>query len=130
MRNLTQKIVAAPVVLFLIMALSAPMLTIRHVHRIETSEPVDRHQSATGQAVSEVPATYQEFHVVTFLSGDSFNSSSRSDVVPSLHKFVATLPLVPILSSTHARSDRTLIDIRPLSRLSGDKCALFCSFLI
>jgi hypothetical protein len=130
MRNLTQNIVAVPLVLFLIVVFSAPMLTVHHVHRIETSEHADHNQSSTGQAATEVPATYHETHVVTFLSGDSFNLSTRGDVVPPLQKFIAIVAVVPVLSSTLSRSHIASIDIRPLSRLSGDKCALFCSFLI
>ena len=130
MELLTRHIIAVPVTLFLIMVLGAPMLTIHHVHRIETLEPVEQHRSATGQAVADVPSTYQEFHVVSLLPGDSFNSSSRNDVAQSLHRFVATLPLEPLFSGTHWRSHRAFAHIRPLFRLSGDTCALFCSFLI
>lgn len=130
MRNLTQKIVAVPLVLFLIVVFSAPMVTIHHVHRIETSEHADRHQSSTGQAVTEVPATYHETHIVTLLSGDSFNSSTRNDVVPPLHQFIATLVVVPVLSNILLPSAIASAQIWTPSQSSGDKCALFCSFLI
>jgi hypothetical protein len=129
MRKLRQNTIARPVVLFLIVVLSAPALVIHHVHHIEASEPASHDSSTPGQTVN-VPATYHETHVVTFLSGDSFNSSTRSDVVPSLHKFIATLAVVPVLSSTLSLSRIASVDIRPLSQLSGDKCVLFCSFLI
>lgn len=130
MRKLTQNIVIVPIVLFLIGVLSAPMLTIHHVHLVETTEHAEHHQSSAGLAITEVPATYHETHVVTFLSGDSFNASTSINVVPTLHKFIATLAVVPMMSSTLSTSHIASIDIRPLPQLSRDKCVLFCSFLI
>ena len=130
MRNLTRTIAAPPVVLFLIMVLSAPTVTIHHVHRIAANEHADHHLPSAGQAITDVPATYHETHVVTFLSGDSFNSSTRTDIVPSLHKFIAELTVAPAPSGTLSLARLAPVDIRPLSLLSGDKCVLFCSFLI
>lgn len=129
MRKLTQNSVALPIVLFLIVVLSAPALMIHHVHHIEASEPASHDSSTPGQTVN-VPATYHETHVVTFLSGDSFNSSTCSDVVPSLHKFIATLAVVPVLSSTLSLSQIASTNTGPPPQPTGDKCVLFCSFLI
>lgn len=125
MRKLTQNIV----VLFLIVALSAPVLVIHHVHQIEASEPAGHGNETSGQTLN-APVSYHETHVVTLLSGDSFNLSTHGDVMPSLHKFIAIVAVVPVLSGTTSLSDIASINIRPLSQLSRDKCVLFCSFLI
>lgn len=129
MRNLAQKIVAVPVVFFLLVVLSAPALTIHHVHQIEAGEPASHDHETSGQTLN-APVSYHETHVVTLLSGDSFNLSTHGDVVPSLHKFIAIVAVVPVLSGTISLSDIAPVNIRPLSQLSGDKCVLFCSFLI
>lgn len=125
MHKLTQN----TVVFFLIVALSAPALVIHHVHPIEGSEPAGPDHETSCQTLN-APATYHETHIVTLLSGDSFNSSTRHDVAPLLHKFIATLALVPVLSSTLSLSHIASADIRPLFQRSQDKCVLFCSFLI
>ena len=130
MRKVTRKIIAVPVVLFLIAVLAAPMLTIHHVHRIETSEHADHISAEGSQGVTGVPQTYHETHFVTLLSGDSFNSSTRSNGMQSLHDLIATLPVFRISSSTPSLSLIASADIRPLSQLSGDKCVLFRSLLI
>jgi len=130
MCKLTQNIIALPVILFLIVVLSAPALTIHHVHRIEVSEPEDHHDSAQGQGLSDVRATYHEDHVIKLQSDDSFNSSARGDVVPLIHKFIAVVLNIPVITSTSMLSVLSSANIRMPSQPSGDKCVLFCSFLI
>ena len=129
MRKLTQNIIVLPVILFLIVALSAPALVIHHVHHIEESEPSSHDYATTGKTVN-VPTTYHETHIVTLLSGDSFNFSARNNVVPSLHTFIATLVVLPVLSRALSPSHITSVHSRTPSRFSRDKCVLFCSFLI
>lgn len=130
MCNLTRKIIAAPVVLFLIVVLSAPILTIHHVHRIETSEHADHHESSTGQAVTEVPTTYHETHILTLRSGDDFNSSTGNEVGPPLHKFIGTFSVVPVPSTIFSISSVTPANFRHHFQSARDKCVLICSFLI
>ncbi len=129
MRRLAQNNIVLPVTVFLIVALSAPALVIHHVHHIKVGEP-EGHESATAGPNVDAPATFHETHIVSLLSGDSFNFSTYKNVVPAPHEFIATLAVVPVFSSAVSPSHIVSNHLRTPSRSSRDRCALFCSFLI
>jgi hypothetical protein len=124
------KLTRNSVVLFLILVLSAPALTVRHVHRIEAGGPAGHQHTLPGQALTEVPATYHETHIITLLSGDSFSPSVLGDIVLPIQKFIAAILHLPTLQGTSTRTVVAATDMGPHSQPSGDKCVLFCSFLI
>lgn len=129
MRKLTQNIVALPVGLFFVVVLIAPELVIHHTHQIEAHADADHNGPLPGATV-DVPVTYHETHVVSFLSGESFDSSPRSEIGPSHQEVIGFLATASMVSCPHPLAPIALFDIRPLSQHSGDTCALFCNFLI
>ena len=131
MRNLHTNICLIPVAIFLVVSLSGPTLVIHHDHPIEMA-PVDsdgdKHDEA--QAENNGPSTYHEVHFIKLLSEDSFNVSSCVEVVPTTHQLIAVLPFTLELSTSVLPSAPLFSHKTNVHDPAGDKCVLFCSFLI
>jgi hypothetical protein len=126
-----------PTVFFLVVVLSGLTIPIHHIHSIEVAPSTsgnhhsDNHRHDAADAKSEAPSTYHEVHFVKLLSDDSFNALSRTAGISSIANSV-----VAILTSSIEFSALTISSIqspqfqRSDTLPSGDKCVLFCSFLI
>ena len=128
----TKNIVRCGIVGFLLLAVSGFTVAVHHVHNIAATNTVNDsgHARYNGLIVKSTPSSYDEVHVLSFLSGDSFTGSPKTELKTSLVKlFTESLnfPELPIVQRSPSLATTAKKDIHPPS---VDTCALLCSFLI
>lgn len=129
MIRLRRHIVVLPIALFLVIVLGAPILTVHHVHLIHADHSDGQRQTEERESHS-TPVTYQEDHIITLRSGDDYNSSAPAHSIADVHQFVAPLSDLALPTSLLLSFPLWSFESRHVFPPAGDKCALFCSFLI
>ena len=118
------------VVGFLLLAISGLTITIHHEHPIGDILAKHGHSHSDEPAAKTTPSTYHEVHFVKLLSGDSFNSSQKTEIKTSLVKLFAVHPAPLELSLVYHLTSSANIDIKETGPPSVDRYILNCSFLI
>ncbi|HWP83163.1 MAG TPA: hypothetical protein VNN76_10975 [Bacteroidota bacterium] len=117
----------------LLLSLSGITIVVHHDHPIETSSPKQT-QEPDGKQASEnqhsKPSTYHEVHFLKLGSDDEFTISPPAERAASL-TVCSVIPDAAFDSFPALRSAAVLHTAEKEAHpSSGDKCALFCSFLI
>lgn len=128
-----KNIVRSCIVGVLLLGLSGITIAVHHDHPIETSSPKQTQQpegKQAGENQQSKPSTYHEVHFLKLGSDDEFTISPPAERVASLTvRFV--IPAAAFDSFPALRSAAVINTAEKETQpSSGDKCALFCSFLI
>lgn len=130
MHRIIKNIAHCVVVGFLLIAISGVSISIHHEHAIGQLSAEHEHGQHEGLGVSAASSTYHEIHVLTLLSNDSFNGSSKAEFKTPFAKLLdVPLDLLEV-SPIHHSTSLAYLDIKETGPPSVDKCVLFCSFLI